>query len=270
MLLLFIGSALLYGAAVYAYGTERERDESDGDEGRGGIGRYARLLLAAAALLHFLAIGAQCLHGDHPLKNIFLATSFATWFAVVGYLPLSRGGRLDALGSVMAPIGLVGLALGVVFSGVDPDPTLPMDSGVASAHVGFASAGLAGFTLAAGVAGLYLVVERRLRNKIFKPGRKGMSLTGLDKLHHRLVLLVTPIFTLAIVTGVLWIVELGGPHQLSGRVFEIVAAAIAWIASVSLLVARATWGTRGRKAAQLTLLSFAAIILIVISYGVRG
>ena len=131
-------------------------------------------------------------------------------------------------------------------------------------------AGLAGFTLAAGVAGLYLGMERRLRRKQFRPGGGGLSLQGLDRLHHRLVLLVTPVFTLAIVTGVLWTVEVGGLEQLRGRMFEVAAAGVAWAASLVLLVSRAVWGTRGRSSAWLTLVAFLATVLIVVSYGVRS
>ncbi len=264
-LVLFILSALAYGAATFAYGAERSEDRSRD----AGPQRWGRLALAVAGALHVGAIGAQCVEGDHPFKNIFLATSFGTMIAVGCYLPLSRRGRLVPLGAVLAPLGLVGLVLGVVFSGLG-EGEVPGAKGLASAHVGLASLGLAGFALAAGVASLYLVAERRLRNKVFRPGRDGMSLTGLDRLHHRLVLVVTPIFTLAIVTGVLWILELGGPDSLEGRAFELGAAGIAWVASVGLLVSRAARGTRGRRAAMLTLVAFAAILGIVIWYGVNA
>ncbi len=263
-LVLFILAAIAYGAATFAYGSQRD-DDRDRDE---GPRRWARLALALGAVFHFAAIGAQCIEGDHPLKNIFLATSFGTLVAVGSYLPLSGRGRLDALGALMAPLGLAGLVLGVVFSGLGKG-TVPMAGGLPVAHVGFASVGFAGFALIAGVATLYLVAERRLRNKMFRPGRGGMSLTALDRLHHRLVLLVTPIFTVAIVTGVLWILELGGPSMTSGRELEVTLAGIAWVASVGLLIARAARGTRGRRAAQLTLLAFAAILVIVVWYGVR-
>ncbi len=264
-LVLFILSSLAYGAATFAYGSERSA-EADGDA---SPQRWGRLALALAGVFHFAAIGAQCVEGDHPLKNIFLATSFGTLVAVGGYLPLAGRGKLEALGAVMSPLGLIGLVLGVVFSGLGHGE-MPGARGIASAHVGFASVGLAGFALAAGVASLYLMAERRLRNKVFRPGREGMSLTGLDRLHHRLVLMVTPVFTLAIVTGVLWILEVGGPASLQGRAFEIGAAGIAWLASVSLLIARAAWGTRGRRSAMLTMLSFSAIVVIVVWYGVRA
>ena len=271
MLILFILAALAYGAATFAYGSRVTDGEGERGEDRGPF-RYARLVLAIAAALHFFAIGAQCVQGDHPLKNIYLATSFGTLIAVGGYLLLARPGRgLDALGPVLAPVGLVSLALGVVFHDVTGTAgTVPGGQAVGSAHVAFASAGLAGFTLAAGVAGLYVAMERRLRRKQFRPGGGGLSLQGLDRLHHRLVLLVTPVFTLAIVTGVLWTVEAGGLEQLRGRVFEVAAAGVAWVASVVLLVSRAIWGTRGRQSAWLTLVAFLATLLVVISYGVRS
>jgi len=267
MLLLFILAALGYGGATFAYGNQAQ-DEPVTEGGR--MNRYGRWLLAVGATLHFLAIGAQCVDGDHPLKNIFLATSFGALLAVGGYLGLSRGRQLEGLGPLMAPVGLVGLVLGVVFSNVSSGTALPGGSGVASAHVAFASAGLAGFTLATGTALLYLAMERRLRRKEFRPTEGGMSLHGLDRLHHRLVLVVTPVFTLAIVTGVLWIIDAGGLPVLTGRVFEIGAAGVAWAASVVSLVARALWGTRGRRSAWLTLTAFAAIVLIVVWYGVKA
>lgn len=268
MLLLFILAALAYGAATFAYGSRVGADPpAPGAPDPGGL--WGRLALAIAAALHASAIGMQCVQGDHPLKNIFLATSFGILITVGGYLLLSRGRRLEALGPLMAPLGLVGLALGVVFSGAGRPSSVPGAAGVASAHVGFASAGLAGFTLAACVAGLYLIMERRLRRKVFRPGTGGMSLNALDRLHHRLVLLVTPVFTLAIVTGVLWIVDAGGTSGLSGRAFELAAAAIAWVSSVALLVSRAIWGTRGRRSAWLTLTAFCAMLLIVVWYGVN-
>lgn len=267
MLPLFILAALGYGAATFVYGNYG-LDQESAPSASPGAARYGRILLTVTAVLHMLAIGAQCVDGDHPLKNIFLATSFGALLAVGGYLGLSRRRQIEALGLVMAPVGLIGLVLGVVFSGVTSSGALPGASLVASVHVGFASAGLAGFTLAASVAVLYLAVERRLHRKVYRPTKGGMSLQGLDRLHHRLVLVVTPIFTLAIVTGALWIIEAGGLPVRSGRVFEIAAAGVAWAASVALLVARALWGMRGRRSAWLTLLAFGAMVLIVIWYGV--
>lgn len=262
-LALYILAALLYGGAVFAYGIEPSRDEKK-------VRPLARSILIAGAVAHLASIGSQCVDGDHPLKSVFLASSLGALLAVGGYLPLSRGGRLDSLGALMASFGVVGLSVGVLFSGEGVD-RLPGTRMLTSAHVALASAGLAGFTLAAGVAGLYLVTERRLRSKQFRPGGGGMSLLGLDRLQHRMVLFLTPVLTLAIVTGVIWILQMDDRAiLLRGRIFEIAAAGIAWVASVGLVVSRAVWGTRGRRSAWLTILAFAAIVGTVASYGVRA
>lgn len=260
MLVLFILAALAYGAASFAYGTEPSEH---------GVRRFARPALIGAVVLHLACIGSMCLVGEHPLKSVFHATSFAALMTVVAYLVMSRGKKLDALGSVMTPVGLIGLVLAVVFSGEGVERA-PATDAVAMAHVSLASAGLAGFTLAAGVATLYLARERKLRRKVFRPGEWSISLTGLDRLHHRLVLLVTPVFTLAIATGVLWILHAGGPQMLAGRTVELVAALTAWFASLALLISRAVWGTRGRRSAWLTLVAFASVVFIVASYGLRA
>jgi glutamyl-tRNA reductase len=70
---------------------------------------------------------------------------------------------------------------------------------------------------------------------------------GLERLHYQLVLLVTPIFTLAIVTGVLWTVRAGGVESMGARWIEILMAVTAWLSSVGVLVLRVGLGLRGRR-----------------------
>jgi len=262
VLLWFIFAAIAYGTATFAYA-------ANGGEPGTGIKRHGRALLLLAALLHLACIGAQCMDGHHPLSSVFHATGLGGLIAVAGYLVLSRGGKLEPLGAIISTVGLAGLILSVVFSGVGTHE-LPSTVVVARAHISLAALGVAGFTLAAGVAGLYLVRERNLRSKAFRPGQWSMSLTALDRLHHRLVLLVTPVFTLAIVTGVIWMLGAGGPDVLAGHVVQIAGAITAWLASLALLIAHAVWGTRGRLSAWLTLLAFAAVVLVVVTYGVRA
>ncbi len=259
MLVLFILAALAYGAASLAYGISAGSKEA----------RAPRIALVVAALLHFSTIGSQCLQGMHPFKSIFLATSLGMMTTVVGYLLLSARKRpMRALGAVLAPLGLIGLTVGVVMGPGAPDDG-PAAQALIRAHIASATLGLAGFSLAAGVAGLYLGMEQRLRRKVFRPGQSGISLAGLDKLHLWLVLVVTPVFTVAIATGGAALVGEGG-DMLRARAFELVAAGVAWLASMTVLVARAGWGFRGRRAAWLTILAFAAMLLIVVWYGVRA
>ncbi len=261
MLPLFILAALAYGAASFAFGA--------GSDPTSAIGRWARGLLASAAVLHVATIGAQCVDGNHPFKSVYLATSLGLLIAVVGFLAISASRRpMRALGAVLAPVGLIGLTLGVVMG----PRTAPLDisEGLLGVHIALATIGVSGFTLAAGVAGLYLGMERRLRTKKFLPGQSGVSLTGLDRLHWWLVLLVTPVFTVAIVTGALTLLRHEGMQMLSDRGLELAAGAVAFVASTVSLVARAAWGLRGRKAAWLTMIAFVSMVLILVSYALRS
>jgi ABC-type uncharacterized transport system permease subunit len=256
--LLYVAAALAYGSAAFAFGAERGST----------LERRATLLLVVAGCTHLAFIGSQCVDGNHPLASVHLAASLGALLTVAGFSTLVRRGGLAGLGPLVAALGLVGATIGVLF-GTGPDHDHGGAQLVGRLHVLLATAGVAGFALAAGVAGLYLGLEQRLRRKIFRPG-EGTSLLGLDRLHHRIVLAVTPIFTLAIVTGVLWALRTEGTAAWSGRIFEIAAAGIAWLASLLLLAARAAYGMRGRRSAALTLLALVAVLSVLLYYGLRG
>src|SRR5690606_1927467 len=128
--------------------------------------RWARALLAVAAALHVATIGAQCTHGEHPFSSVYLAMSFGVLLTVGGFLALSATRRpMRALGAVLSPVGLVGLTVGVVMGPVAHVFTGQLPPGIVAIHIGASIVGVAGFALAAGVAGLYLAMERRIRAK---------------------------------------------------------------------------------------------------------
>jgi len=275
MHLLFILAALAYGGASFAYGLDPDAPDSAtrSQVVRQTTARQRRALviLALAGLLHFCTIGAQCVRGEHPFESVFLATSLGALITVAGYCVLTLARPVHQLGGVVAPVGLLGLAVGVMFGATSVHDPLPAPvQSLATAHIGLATAGLAGFTLAAAVAGLYLVAERRLRLRQWKPRPGAMSLAGLEKLHYQIVLLVTPVFTLAIVTGVLWTIRAGGVESMGARWIEILMAVTAWLTSVAVLVMRAGFGLRGRRLARLSLVAFVCTLLVIVWYGVRS
>lgn len=265
MLPFFILAALAYGAAAFAYGAGTDEGSS--------IKQWGRVLLAAAALLHLATVGAQCVDGNHPFKSVFLATSLGLLIAVAGFLAISAKRRpMRALGAVLAPLGLIGLTVGVVM-GEGASASGSVSVGLLRAHIALATVGVSGFTLAAGVAGLYLGMERRLRTKQFQlaaPSQVGISLRGLERLHWWLVLFVTPVFTLAIVTGAVVLLRGGGMEMLSERAIELFAAAIAFLATTASLISRVVWGLSGRKSAWLTMLAFLCMATILVSYAIRS
>ncbi len=275
MHVLFILAALVYGAATFAYGLDPDAPDS---ASRSQVARQAttrqrraQLLLALAGLLHFCTIGAQCVRGEHPFESVFLATSLGALIAVAAYCALTLARPMHALGAVLAPVGLLGLAVGVMFGATSVHDPLPARGpSLPTAPIPLATVGLAGSTPAAAVGGLYLAMERRLRAKQWKPRPGAMSLAGLERLHYQLVLLVTPVFTLAIVTGVLWTIRAGGVESMGARWIEILMAVTAWLTSVAVLVMRAGFGLRGRRLARLSLVAFVCTLLVIVWYGVRS
>ena len=262
MLIFFILAALAYGSASFAFGA---------GSGPESTRKWGRRSLFVAACMHLATIGGQCLEGNHPFRSVYLVSSLIVFLMVMGYLGLSsRGRELRAMGAILGPVGLIGTTLGVWLG-----PGSVAVEGVSSPlmlwiHIGAAVFGVVGFGLSAGIAGLYLALERSLRTKTFSLGQNsGLSLKGLERMHGWLGLAAIPVFTVAIVTGVL-VFRGSQVSVLESRGIELIAASIAWLASVVSVIARTAWGIRGRRAAWLSIVAFASMLIILISYGVRG
>jgi len=260
MIPLFILTAVLYATASFAHGVEAAA---------GPGGRLGRRLLWVAGAAHLVTIGMQCLQGAHPFRSIFLVLSAGMWGALLVYLVFAAiRGPVRGVGGMLAPAGLLGLTLGVVM-GPGTQPQGEEFSRLLSVHVGLATLGLAGFVLASALAGLYLGIDGRLRRRRSIPTRGGHSLQSLERLQYGLMAFVAPVFGLAVITGIM-VLSKGGPDaDLGRRSAELVAAGVAVVASLAVLVSRFAWGLRGRAAAKFTLVGLAAMIAIVISYGVR-
>jgi ABC-type uncharacterized transport system permease subunit len=74
-----------------------------------------------------------------------------------------------------------------------------------------------------------------------------------------------PIFTIALVLGAIWVSKLGESLDR----LEYPLAGVTWIAYATLLVMRQVYGWRGRRAAKLTLVGFAAALAVLAIYLVR-
>ena len=137
-------------------------------------------------------------------------------------------------------------------------------------HVFLATLGVAVFAMAAILALLYLVQERRLKRKQFAAGATAEApLALLDRLALRCVSVGFPIFTVALVTGAVWIARLGGIESVEARRPEYLFAVAAWVTFGVLLLARVGAGWQGRRAAWLTLGGFGGMLFVLIAYVLR-
>jgi len=228
---------------------------------RDWVGRAARWVLAAAWVAHAADIGVRSMQDMNSGSSVREALGALSWLLVGGYLGASLRYRLAVMGSFVAPIAVVLLAAARLTPAAEAVPGL---NTIGQVHISLATIGVAIFLLAMVVAIMYLVEDRNLKRKRFDGilFRRGVALETLDMLSHRLVLVGFPIFTLSLMLGVVWVSQRSSGF---GRP-EYPFAAITWSAFAALIVARTTSGWRGRRAAWLTVVGFAAAAVVLALY----
>jgi ABC-type uncharacterized transport system permease subunit len=228
--------------------------------------RAGRFVLGVAVLLHLFDIGARCVHGVNPISSTPEAMSFIAFLAAAGYLLASLRYGLPSAGAFAAPAALVLLLLARVVPAEEGTPAMGT---LGYTHIFLATVGVAVFFIAAVLAVVYLYEDRQLRRKEFARLGRGTPLDTLDRLAARCVSIGFPIFTVAIVTGAMWIARLGVLHGLRALRPEYLLAFVTWAAFAVLLVARLGGGWRGRRAAWLTLGGFGGTVLVLVVYFLR-
>lgn len=224
-------------------------------------------LLTAAALGHaaYVALAGFVAHVC-PIHSVHFLLSVASLFASATYLTLRRRFHIDALGLLVGPLGLA-FVLGTFFLG-KPEPAAKLSPLFITLHVLANLLGVALFLLAGGAAALYLVQERRLKEKR-KAARMGNlpPLDTLDTAEHRFLVAGFPLLTLGIVTGTYWAhkLELGNPDEVMRAVFGYAT----WLLIGGVLLLRAAAGWRGRRSAYGTLAGLICATAVLLSYLLR-
>ncbi|MBA3538923.1 MAG: cytochrome c biogenesis protein CcsA [Deltaproteobacteria bacterium] len=233
--------------------------------GKSRLRPFALGLVALAWVAHGADIGWRGTQHVHPAQSVREAIGFLAFILAGGYLLASAKYRLTLGGVVVMPVALVMLLV----ARLTPAGAAPEDlSTLGRIHISLATIGVGVFALASALSAIYLVEERQLKRKkfdalAFKDG--GAPLESLDRLSHRLIWVGFPIFTVALVLGAIWVSKLGESLDR----LEYPLAGVTWIAFATLLVVRQVYGWRGRRAARLTLLGFAAALLVLVIYLAR-
>jgi ABC-type uncharacterized transport system permease subunit len=224
---------------------------------------WGRRLAALAVLAATVEISARGVAGLHPATSVRETIGFATWLLGVVFLFAQRRHKLDAVGAVVAPAAVIGLVAARLSPSVDGTEALGV---LGRVHISLAAIGLAIFALATASAVLYLLEERQLKKKRLSPlVKKGAALETLDRLAHRCVQVGFPLFTIAMITGAMFSARKGAGYRP-----EYGIAVVAWISFATLLVARLTAGWRGRRAAIMTIVGFAAALTVLGVYLIRA
>jgi ABC-type uncharacterized transport system permease subunit len=282
--LLVLGAAL-YAAASGAFFAETARRGASRSPAREtpspnarprvlaalGARAPAMLGLGAAAHLGYITIASFVAH-TCPVGSVHFLLSMVAIVATAGYL-LARANakhrgpteNLDALGLVVAPFGLAFL-LGTYFL---DKPTLgrALGAGFLGAHVLVNVIGIALFLLAGAAAVLYLVQERRLKQKRLAGLGALPPLDTLDRAVHRFLLLGFPLLTIGVVSGTFWAQQLesGSPDEVA----RIVLGYATWLLVAAVLLLRTAAGWSGKRSAYGTILGVLCAMGVVAVYLVR-
>jgi ABC-type uncharacterized transport system permease subunit len=263
--LAFLAALLLYGGAgaLFYLDVARVRGAAAAGARRPDL---APNLLTGAALGHaaYVALQSFVVHVC-PIHSVHFLLSVASLFASALYLTLRSRFRIDPLGLLVSPLGLAFL-LGTYFGKPGPEPALP--GAFIALHVMANLLGLALFLLAGGAAGLYLVQERRIKEKK-KSARIGNlpPLDALDTAEHRFLVAGFLLLTLGVVTGTLWArkLEQGSVED----IVRIVLGYATWLLIGTVLLLRAAAGWRGRRSAYGTIAGLVCATTVLVMYLIR-
>lgn len=267
--LALVAGAVLYAASgiLFFLGVAQHRGSSATIEA--GQDRYRALapwLLGGAVAAHaaYVSIASFALHVC-PVHSVHFLLSATSIIAGVVYLIARVRYRIEAVGVVIAPLGLAFL-LSTYFLG-QPEPGHGGSPTFLAIHVLVNLIGIALFVLAGAAAFLYLMQERRLKSK--RPGGKGQlpALDALDRAEHRFLVAGFPLLTIGILSGTFWArqLEFGSPDEVGRIVFGYAT----WLVVAAVLLLRAAAGWRGRRAAYGTIAGLICAMTVVAIYLAR-
>jgi cytochrome c-type biogenesis protein CcsB len=224
------------------------------------IARVAYGMSVAAFVLHTLTFLTRILEsGYFPITNLYESFSFFAWAILLFFLLYERKYHLKIMGAFVLPMALVMMSA-ATFLQKEIKPLLPaLQSRWLYFHTTFAFLGDAAFviTFAGGV--MYLIQERQLKRK--SPGLfyyRLPSLEVLDRLNYHSLTIGFSLLTIGIITGAVWAEAAWGSYWQWDP--KETWSLITWFIYAALLHTRLTVGWRGRKAAYLAILGFAAVL----------
>jgi ABC-type uncharacterized transport system permease subunit len=252
VVLVLVWPALIgYAEAALAYVGETIRP--------GRLGRWAIWGVRLGWLAQTVLLIAQAVDsGGFPWDTWAGSLNLFVWMCVGAYLIWGCRAPYRLLGLAVMPLAAALLVLSWAAGGADATGGSGSSSLFLALHVGLVLAAFAGFTLAAGLAAVYLWLESRLKRR--SPGLlrvRAPSLVTLDRLIGRTVAVALPALTFGIGIG------LGRLGSSGGRFDAVMVFALAtWAIYAVFLVLRYEVGWRGRRVAYLALAGFALVIAI--------
>jgi ABC-type uncharacterized transport system permease subunit len=205
--------------------------------------------LAQTGLLAAQAAGADAF----PWSTWAGSLNLFVWLVVGTYLIWGCSPRYRLLGLAVMPLAATLFLVARFGGGTGAGSSSKYGNVFLVLHVGFVLAAFAGFTLAAALAGMYLVEERRLKRRQANIlSLRLPSLVTLERLTWRTVAISLPLLTLGLAAGFVRLDEQGGGFDALMAV-----TVLTWLVYGGFLAARPA----GRRGAYVAVVGFALVIL---------
>ena len=239
-------------------------------------GRAATALLVAGALVHTFVIGMQTMDVGHvPMTNASSFISTFVWLLAIAYLCTEMASDERAMGVFILPLLVALQSIAALSRGVEERDAI-LSGPLFGVHVSSLLFAYASFALACVIGITYVLLFKEIKAKHlgFFYARLP-SLQVLDSMNRVAIVVGWVFLTIGILSGVLWASQAQGSFAGDSRLQnmslqdpKIFVALLCWgVYSFEMFAARRIgWG--GRRAAYLSALGFAIVLLnfVPISY----
>ena len=257
---------VLYGAAAAAYLVHFARRDPR-------TGRLATALLAGGVLAHTFLIGMQTVQAGHaPLVGTTAAVSAFVWLLGLAYLYVELTSDERAMGIFVAPLLAALAVIPVIDPQVSPRPEI-LRSPLFTVHVVSMLFAYASFALASVLGVTYVLLFNEIKAKHLGYFYARMpSLQVLDVMNGRVVAIGWLFLTLGIAIGGVWVMRLtpsADPRigEMSFADPKILVALVSWGVYSFAVLSRLAIGWNGRRAAWLSAIGFAIVLLNFVPVG---
>lgn len=232
------------------------------------LSKVSLVIAGIGFLSHTAALLTRMMEAGHvPLASLHEAMSFFSWTLVLVFLIVEMRHRIHVLGSFILPLALLSLLSAAALP--KEVPTLEPVLKTVWVHVTLSILGTVGFAVAFVAGVMYLIQDGLLKSKRFNVlYAKLPPLDFLDRLNQQSIIMGFPLLTLGIIAGALSAEFARGsflnwnPEQLW--------ALVTWVFYFVVLMGRLTVGWRAKRAAYLTIIGFACVILTFIGVVLKG
>lgn len=223
----------------------------------------ALALLFTVLVIRVFSEGIEHSVGPFTIRIIFAAVIIGV-FLLIEAIYAGKNPKVKTLGMFVLPFAVIVQFLAWHVYGLTEQLTKQLQHYWVGIHVTFAVFAYSSMTMALGLAVVYMLQERELKNmgkkKPSKLFRKLPSLEAADQLLHTIIALSFTFLSLVLATGVLR-AEMLTEWSLWYQDPKILMAAATWVVYGSYLFVRATLGWQGKRANMFAILGFVVAIV---------